>query len=252
MIASGERPPGCVSPWAGFAGMLASRGSVRESGEVVSHPPIRPPAGAGAMTMYSGDRAAQSVLRARQGRRLRIIVELARGHAAPLRGCHRAAVGSVAGGGAAACPALASRCQARVSSLRATAVVAIFFPRRVAMRWKLAANCGVSAGPDRPRTAPLAPAGPRRSAGRGSGCWSPHAPRSLAAAAMGWARHQDRATAAVACTGPTPRPRSPWPATAVTVPPGPATGRPGSRDHPARTAHKNCCRCAATRSLRDN
>src|SRR5215471_9965382 len=35
-----------------------------------------------------------------------------------------------------------SRCQARVSSLRATAVVAIFFPRRLAMRWKVAANCG--------------------------------------------------------------------------------------------------------------
>src|SRR5262249_60201813 len=35
------------------------------------------------MTMYSGDRAAQSVLRARQGRRLRLIVELTRGHATP-------------------------------------------------------------------------------------------------------------------------------------------------------------------------
>src|SRR5690242_7690472 len=39
-------------------------------------------------------------------------------------------------------PASVSRCQARVSSLRATAVVAIFFPRRWAMRWKVAANCG--------------------------------------------------------------------------------------------------------------
>jgi hypothetical protein len=29
-----------------------------------------------------------------------------------------------------------------VSSLRATAVVAIFFPRRLAMRWKAAANSG--------------------------------------------------------------------------------------------------------------
>ena len=35
-----------------------------------------------------------------------------------------------------------SRCQARVSSLRATAVVAIFFPRRWAMAWKVAENCG--------------------------------------------------------------------------------------------------------------
>ena len=39
-------------------------------------------------------------------------------------------------------PGAWSRCQARVSSLRATAVVAIFFPRRFAMRWKAGANCG--------------------------------------------------------------------------------------------------------------
>src|SRR5215813_747925 len=77
MIASEESPPGCGLLGAGFAGW------VRESGGVVSHPPIRPPARAGAMTMYSGDRAAQSVLRARQGRRLRLIVELTRGHATP-------------------------------------------------------------------------------------------------------------------------------------------------------------------------
>src|SRR5207247_7841394 len=38
-----------------------------------------------------------------------------------------------AGCGAAACSASVSRCQARVRSLRATAVVAIFFPRRLAM-----------------------------------------------------------------------------------------------------------------------
>src|SRR5215813_479534 len=76
MIASEESPPGCGLLGAGFAGW------VRVSGGVVSHPPIRPPARAGAMTMYSGDRAAQSVRRARRGR-LRQIFELTRGHATP-------------------------------------------------------------------------------------------------------------------------------------------------------------------------
>src|SRR5437868_6687170 len=79
MIASEESPLGCGLPW---TGVLASRGSVRESGGVVSHPPIRPPAWAGTMTVCSGDRAAQSDLRARQGR-LRMIGELTRGHATP-------------------------------------------------------------------------------------------------------------------------------------------------------------------------
>jgi hypothetical protein len=46
------------------------------------HPFGRPP-GAGTMTMYSGDRAAQSDLRARAGARLRLFFELARGHATP-------------------------------------------------------------------------------------------------------------------------------------------------------------------------
>src|SRR5262249_59938719 len=66
------------------------RGSVRESGGVVSHPPIRPPAWAGTMTMYSGDRATysgdratQSDLRAQAGARLRMFFELTRGHATP-------------------------------------------------------------------------------------------------------------------------------------------------------------------------
>ena len=35
------------------------------------------------MTMYSGDRAAQSNRRARAGARLRLFFELTRGHAAP-------------------------------------------------------------------------------------------------------------------------------------------------------------------------
>jgi len=101
--------------------------------EWVSQPPIRPPAWAGAMTMSSGARAAQSVRRARRGR-LRMIYELARA-GRPFRARHGAAVGGVAGCGAAGCSASVSRCQARVSSLRATAVVAIFFPRRLAMAW---------------------------------------------------------------------------------------------------------------------
>src|SRR5262249_1051836 len=78
MIAREESPPGWGLRGAGFAGW------VRVSGGVVSHPPIRPPARAGAMTMYSGDRAAQSVRRARRSR-LRQIFELTRGHAAPSR-----------------------------------------------------------------------------------------------------------------------------------------------------------------------
>jgi hypothetical protein len=41
----------------------------------------------------------------------------------------------VAGCGIAARSASVSRCQARVGSLRATAVVAIFLPRRRAMAW---------------------------------------------------------------------------------------------------------------------
>jgi len=52
MIASEESLPGC-----GCREVFAGRGGpgqVHESGGVVSHPPIRPPAGAGAMTMYSG------------------------------------------------------------------------------------------------------------------------------------------------------------------------------------------------------
>jgi hypothetical protein len=100
--------------------------------EWVSQPPIRPTAWAGVMTMSSGARAAQSVRRARRGR-LRMISELARA-GRPFRAGHGAAVRGVADG-AAGCSASVSRCQARVSSLRATAVVAIFFPRRLAMAW---------------------------------------------------------------------------------------------------------------------
>ena len=80
-------------------------------------------------------RAAQSVLRARRGR-LRLIFELARGWR-PLPACHLrwvSGAGAAAGCGTAS-PASVSRCQARVSSLRATAVVAIFLPRRLAMAW---------------------------------------------------------------------------------------------------------------------
>ena len=92
--------------------------------------------GAGAMTVTSGDRAAQSGHRARQGRLMRFC-ELARGLAAPLgRWPHHAAGGGVARAwGCAARSASARRCQARVRSLRAIAVVAIFLPRRWAMAW---------------------------------------------------------------------------------------------------------------------
>jgi hypothetical protein len=80
-------------------------------------------------------RAAQSVRRARQGR-LRMFFELARGLATP-PACHLrcfSGAGTAAGCGTAP-SASVSRCQARVSSLRATAVVAIFLPRRRAMAW---------------------------------------------------------------------------------------------------------------------
>ena len=85
MIASEESLPGCGLPWMRrpLGGGAGFPGSVRESGGVVSHPPFRPPAGgAGIMTMYSGDRAAQSDRRARQGR-LRLFFELTRGQATP-------------------------------------------------------------------------------------------------------------------------------------------------------------------------
>ena len=55
---------------------------------------------------------------------------LARPGQAALPVLSRCRLWGVAGGGAAGCSASVSRCQARVSSLRATAVVAIFFPRR--------------------------------------------------------------------------------------------------------------------------
>jgi hypothetical protein len=84
MIASGESLLGCGLPWmrrppggAGFPG------SVRESAGVVSHPPIRPPARGGDHDHVLRDRAAQSIRRARAVARLRLIFELARGHATP-------------------------------------------------------------------------------------------------------------------------------------------------------------------------
>src|SRR6266496_5200958 len=67
----------------------------------------------------------------------------------PLRACHRIPIWGAAVVVAwqiVVASASVSRCQARVSSLRATAVVAIFFPRRLAMAWKPAANCGGSLG----------------------------------------------------------------------------------------------------------
>jgi len=119
----------------GSPGLVPRVGGVWRSGSH-SHPFGRP-RGPGAMTVLSGDRAAQSVRRARQGR-LRMIYELARGLATPPGLFHRVpvwAADAALGCGMGVRSASVSRCQARVASLRATAVVAIFFPRRLAMAW---------------------------------------------------------------------------------------------------------------------
>jgi hypothetical protein len=133
-------------------------GSRVRSGGVVSHPPIRPLArwrghdrairgpGCSVSSPSAGRGPAQANLRARPEPGDLLLV------------CHRVpsgAVGAAAGGGIA-CPASVSRCQARVSSLRATAVVAIFFPRRLAMagRWRRTVASAWRSAP--PRTAPSA------------------------------------------------------------------------------------------------
>jgi len=123
-----EEKPGGLWVW-------VARGAwVRRSSLTSTHSaPAR--RGRVAMTMASGGRAAQSVLRARQGR-LRRFFEFARGLATP-PACHLrclSGAGAVAGCSTAS-SASVSRCQVRVSSLRATAVVAIFLPRRWAMAW---------------------------------------------------------------------------------------------------------------------
>ena len=75
MIGSEEEPAGCGV--AGLGPVAGSPGCV--VGGVVSHAPIRHlPGWAGAMTVTSGGRAAQSGHRARQGRLMRFC-ELARG-----------------------------------------------------------------------------------------------------------------------------------------------------------------------------
>src|SRR5258708_17329109 len=160
MIGGGEEAAGLwVAVGRGSLGWFPGWGA-RGPAEWSHIHPFGRPRGAGAMTMPSGDRAAQSVRRARQGR-LRLICELARARR-PLRACftaspagpaqvdlrarpgqatpglfHRVPVwaAGAAAGCATACSASVSRCQARVASLRATAVVAIFFPRRLAMAW---------------------------------------------------------------------------------------------------------------------
>src|SRR5258708_4482665 len=81
MIGSEEEPAGYGVAGAGVAGVVP--GGVcagRRSGLTSTHP--APPGWAGAMTVPSGDRAAQSVLRARHGR-LMDDRELARGLATP-------------------------------------------------------------------------------------------------------------------------------------------------------------------------
>jgi len=133
MIGSEGRLPGvwlCGGRW---AGLPRSRVGGR-SGLTCTHPApaVRWRA---AMTVASGDRAAQSGHRARRGRLMRFC-GLARG-LATLPVCHGAPVGGadavVMAGGLAARSASVSRCQARVRSLRAIAVVAIFLPRLRAM-----------------------------------------------------------------------------------------------------------------------
>ena len=103
------------------------RGSVRECGGVVSHPPIRPPARGG-----DHDRVFRgpgcSVRSSTAAGRLRLFCELTRGQATPPGGGHRAAVGGAARCGAAACPASVSRCQARAARLRAMTALAAQCP----------------------------------------------------------------------------------------------------------------------------
>ena len=119
----GEEGPVAVG-LSGVACWFPVRGG--RSGLTSTHPAPRQRAG-GCHDHVSGDRAAQSDDRARRGRRLMPKGELTRGLATlpSSRPPRRRAV-------PVACMS-ASRCQARVSSLRAIAMVAIFFPRRLAM-----------------------------------------------------------------------------------------------------------------------
>src|SRR5262245_43657019 len=134
MIGGGEEPSLLV---VGVAGGVRWAGPGCGLGGVVSQPPIRPPARAGAMTVSSGDRAVQSVRRARQ-RPAQGILRARPGPGDPSWSGHRVPVWGTAAGAVvwlAGASASVSRCQARVASLRAAAVVAIFFPRRLAMAW---------------------------------------------------------------------------------------------------------------------
>ena len=109
------------------------------AGGVVSQAPIRHLAGvlAGRHDHVSGDRAAQSDDRIRPVAGSCRKSELARGLVTlPVCGCVVAALAArpvAAVSGACAAWAAASKWQARVSNLRAIAMVAIFFPRRLAM-----------------------------------------------------------------------------------------------------------------------
>ena len=129
--ASGGRRSGSGKAWLRLR--VASGAWVRRSGSHIH--PFGACLVSGRHDRAIRGRAAQSVLRARHGR-LRLVFELARGWR-PLPACHlRWVSGAAAAAGCGtASPASVSRCQARVSSLRATAVVAIFLPRRLAMAW---------------------------------------------------------------------------------------------------------------------
>ena len=110
----------------GLSGSCA--GSRCVAGGVVSQAPIRRRAGVRAAAMTMWDRAAQSDDRARRWRRLMPQERTCPGLGDPSRLHGRGGAFE----SAAACRSL-SRCQARVSSLREIAIVAIFFPRRFAM-----------------------------------------------------------------------------------------------------------------------
>ena len=107
------------------------------AGGVVSQAPIRRRArrAGGCHDHVSGDRAAQSGDRARRWRRLMPHERAHPGLGDP-PGLHWPPAAAWRWRRRLACSA--SRCQARVSSLRAIAMVAIFFPRRLAMagRWR--------------------------------------------------------------------------------------------------------------------
>ncbi len=124
-IIEGEEGAGCGLAYAGVVCVFPARG--RRSGLTSTHPAPRRRSG-GCHDHVSGDRAAQSCDRARRWASGSCRRASSPGAWRPSR-LHGRRGGVLA---SAACIS-DSRCQARVSSLRETAMVAIFFPRRFAM-----------------------------------------------------------------------------------------------------------------------